>query len=219
MLRSVNSANGNGFFVLLAACVVTFSPPVENLLRNVMATTISPFEAPPRDLVDTAHPRAIGIDLLFDQPTETDKDCAWRRSSMRRKIPLLWHLDQEKTISRTSRGAPTNDRAPVADRHPVAALFGTRRSLHLDLPEHAVCRHVPAPWWSCRDDALGPAIDRFFLSAFLLSTPVRPLAIIGALVSGRRCPAGFNPQCGARRHRHRSRFGGLLHGVGHYLGA
>ena len=93
-----------GFFLILGVVIATFARPIENMLRDVMATTISPFKSLPDDIVvvaiteqtlekfpyrspvdrgflsdlvqhiDKAHPRAIGIDLLFDQPTEADKD-------------------------------------------------------------------------------------------------------------------------------------------------
>ncbi|MER8974131.1 hypothetical protein [Mesorhizobium sp. M0800] len=40
-----------GFFFILGACIATFSPSGEKLLRDVLMTTISPFVAPPTDIV------------------------------------------------------------------------------------------------------------------------------------------------------------------------
>ena len=93
-----------GWFFLIAVWTAIVSRPVENLVKDVMMTTISPFKTPYSGIVivavteqtleqfpyrspldrgfladlvrriTQAHPRAIGIDLLFDQPTESDKD-------------------------------------------------------------------------------------------------------------------------------------------------
>lgn len=93
-----------GFFLALWAIIAIVAPRIENLVRDVMMTTVSPFNAPPRDIVvvtiteqtleqfpyrspidrgfiadlvqriDGARPLAIGIDLLLDQPTELAKD-------------------------------------------------------------------------------------------------------------------------------------------------
>lgn len=92
--------------VFLAAVVLValLSRPVENLLRDVLMSTLSPFTSPGDDIVlvtvseetlaqlpyrspidrgfladvveqiDKAGPRAIGIDILFDSPTESQKD-------------------------------------------------------------------------------------------------------------------------------------------------
>jgi class 3 adenylate cyclase len=39
--------------------------------------------------IDSAHPRAIGIDLLFDQPTQAEKDAALKRELRTAKSPLV----------------------------------------------------------------------------------------------------------------------------------
>ncbi|MEY9164642.1 adenylate cyclase [Sinorhizobium fredii] len=96
------------YLVLLAVATAIFSPPLQNLLRDMMMISISPFTNPKPGIVVVAineetlarlpyrspidrglltdilnriqsgNPRAIGIDLLFDQPTEADKDLRLR---------------------------------------------------------------------------------------------------------------------------------------------
>jgi adenylate cyclase len=91
-------------FAAAVLLVALLSRPVENLVRDVLLSTISPFTDPGDDIVivsiteetleklpyrapvdrgflaeliehiDRAGPRAIGIDILFDTPTETAKD-------------------------------------------------------------------------------------------------------------------------------------------------
>ncbi|RWD81320.1 adenylate/guanylate cyclase domain-containing protein [Mesorhizobium sp.] len=92
------------YLLVLSLITALTSPPLENLRRDVMMTSISPFTRPKPDIVivavteetlasfpyrtpvdrgfladiithiQAARPRIIGVDLLFDQPTESDKD-------------------------------------------------------------------------------------------------------------------------------------------------
>jgi adenylate cyclase len=95
------------FLLLLFVGTALFSRPLENFVRDLMMSTISPFTAPDADRIaivaiteetiakfpyrspidrgfvaelvnriSQAGPLAIGIDLLFDQPTEPAKDSA-----------------------------------------------------------------------------------------------------------------------------------------------
>ncbi len=104
-------------FVALAIAVV--SEPVGNLVRDVMVSTVSPFDQPPKDIVVVAidektlekfpyrspvdreflarlvqriaeaKPRVIGIDLLFDQTTEPSKDDALRQVITSSQVPTV----------------------------------------------------------------------------------------------------------------------------------
>jgi len=97
------------FFILVALAAI-LSRPVENFVRDTMMATISPWTSAPEGIVlvtvteDTlkgfayrspidrdflaklvtrlasAKPKAIGIDLLFDQPTESSKDAALKEA-------------------------------------------------------------------------------------------------------------------------------------------
>ncbi|RVD58798.1 adenylate/guanylate cyclase domain-containing protein [Mesorhizobium sp. M2D.F.Ca.ET.185.01.1.1] len=92
------------YLVLLGVSTALVSPPLENILRDMMMVSISPFTQAPRNIVvvsiteqtlanfryrsppdrgfladivariESAHPLVIGIDLLFDQATEPQKD-------------------------------------------------------------------------------------------------------------------------------------------------
>ena len=92
------------YLVLLALSTALVSPPLENILRDLMMVSISPFTRPPPNIVvvaiteqtlatfpyrspvdrafladvvariEAARPRAIGVDLLLDQATEPAKD-------------------------------------------------------------------------------------------------------------------------------------------------
>lgn len=92
------------FLLLLALAVALFSRPVENFARDLAMSTISPFTEASEDIVivaiteetlaefsyrspidrgflaglvrriAAAGPRSIGLDILFDQPTEEAKD-------------------------------------------------------------------------------------------------------------------------------------------------
>ena len=94
------------FALLLALATALFSQPVENFARDLAMSTISPFEEPGDDIVIVsiteetlgdfayrspidrrflaelvdklaqAKPKGIGLDILFDQPTEREKDTA-----------------------------------------------------------------------------------------------------------------------------------------------
>ncbi|WP_095204248.1 CHASE2 domain-containing protein [Mesorhizobium carmichaelinearum] len=110
ILRGIVSLRRGGiaaslvYLVLLCISTALVSPPLENVLRDVMMVSISPFTRAPRNIVvvaiteqtvakfpyrspldrgfladivariESAHPLVIGIDLLFDQPTEPQKD-------------------------------------------------------------------------------------------------------------------------------------------------
>ncbi|MER9977588.1 adenylate/guanylate cyclase domain-containing protein [Mesorhizobium sp. M0085] len=142
-----------GFFFILGACIATFSPSGEKLLRDVLMTTISPFVAPPTDIVivtiteqtlerfpyrspldrgaladlvqriDKAHPRTIGIDLLFDQPTEAEKDRRLAEVIEAAESPVIVasasHGDDltDKQLSYLSRFAPSAIRGLAALSH------------------------------------------------------------------------------------------------------
>jgi adenylate cyclase len=104
-------------FVILVALVA--SRPVENLVRDLMMSAISPFTAPPGDIVivtvteDTlkqfpyrspidrgflaslidkiagAGARVIGVDILFDQATEPAKDARLAAAIERAPVPVV----------------------------------------------------------------------------------------------------------------------------------
>lgn len=107
------------FLAFVALAVGVTSQPVGNLVRDVMLTTISPFAQPPGDIVvvaideatrrkfpyrspvdrgflaqlvtkiASAKPRAIGVDLLFDQPTEPEKDAALKEAIASAGVPMV----------------------------------------------------------------------------------------------------------------------------------
>ncbi|RVD46345.1 adenylate/guanylate cyclase domain-containing protein [Mesorhizobium sp. M4B.F.Ca.ET.169.01.1.1] len=103
-LRRGGIAASLAYLVLLCISSALVSPPLENILRDMMMVSISPFtRAPPNIVVvtiteptlakfpyrspldrgfladivariESAHPLVVGIDVLFDQPTEPQKD-------------------------------------------------------------------------------------------------------------------------------------------------
>ncbi len=107
------------YLVLLALSTAVVSPPLENILRDVMMVSISPFIHPPPNIVvvaiteqtlerfpyrspldrgfladivariETARPRAIGIDLLFDQTTEPGKDARLETAIETAGVPVV----------------------------------------------------------------------------------------------------------------------------------
>lgn len=108
------------FLVLLAATTAIVARPLENFMRDLMTSTISPFTAPDasnivivtiteetlaqfsyRSPIDRgflaelvtriarAGPLAIGIDLLFDQPTEPAKDAALAAAMRASAAPVV----------------------------------------------------------------------------------------------------------------------------------
>lgn len=104
-------------FLILVMLLVT--RPVENLVRDLMMSAISPFVSPPENIVivtvneDTlnpfpyrspidrgflaglveriavARPKAIGIDILFDQATEPEKDAALQQAIAASRVPVV----------------------------------------------------------------------------------------------------------------------------------
>lgn len=107
------------YLVLLGLSTALVSPPLENILRDVMMVSISPFTHAPPDIVvvsiteqtlanfpyrspldrgfladiiariETAHPRVIGIDLLFDQATELQKDARLETVIETASVPVV----------------------------------------------------------------------------------------------------------------------------------
>ncbi len=105
--------------VAVLAISLPFIRLADNAARDLMLTTISPWTSPPSDIVmvavteDTlgaypyrspidrgllatvisrvlaAGPRAVGIDILFDQPTEPAKDAALRAVLKSASVPLF----------------------------------------------------------------------------------------------------------------------------------
>ena len=116
-LRGVVAAILAAAFVLVATLIAV--RPLENLSRDLMVSALSPFTAEPSDIVlvtvtedtlakfpyrspidraflagliariDAGGPRAIGIDLLFDQATEPEKDAALARALEIAKSPVV----------------------------------------------------------------------------------------------------------------------------------
>ncbi|GIL02947.1 MAG: hypothetical protein BroJett030_28460 [Alphaproteobacteria bacterium] len=106
-------------FLVLVALAAALSRPVENFVRDLMMATISPWTQARDDIVlvtvteDTlklfpyrspidraflaelvgriaaARPKAIGIDLLFDQATEPDKDAALKAALAGAGVPVV----------------------------------------------------------------------------------------------------------------------------------
>ncbi len=119
LLPRAGIAAALAFAVFVALAVAVVSQPVGNLVRDVMVSTVSPFTEPPKDIVVVAidektlaqfpyrspvdraflaklvtriaeaKPRAIGIDLLFDQPTEPDKDAALKLAITQAGTPMV----------------------------------------------------------------------------------------------------------------------------------
>ncbi|WFP65786.1 MULTISPECIES: adenylate/guanylate cyclase domain-containing protein [unclassified Mesorhizobium] len=107
------------YLVMLGISTALVSPPLENVLRDVMMVSISPFtRAPPNIVVvaiteqtlekfpyrspldrgflaeivariEQAHPLVIGIDLLFDQPTEPQKDARLENVIETAAVPVV----------------------------------------------------------------------------------------------------------------------------------
>jgi adenylate cyclase len=106
-------------FTLAVLLIASLSRPVENLFRDVLASAASPFTDPGEsvvlvtvteetlaalpyrspidrgflaDLIEhigKAQPRAVGIDILFDQPTEPQKDERLARVLEEARFPLV----------------------------------------------------------------------------------------------------------------------------------
>lgn len=138
------------FAAFLALAVALVSEPVGNLVRDVMVSTISPFTDPPQDIVvvaidertlaqfpyrspidraflarlvtkiASANPRAIGVDLLFDQPTETAKDAALENAIASAAVPVVlasaWASDglTQKQLDHLAAFAPQAGRGLAA---------------------------------------------------------------------------------------------------------
>ncbi|SFP87898.1 adenylate cyclase [Mesorhizobium sp. NFR06] len=118
-LRRGGIAASLAYLVLLCISTALVSPPLENVLRDVMMVSISPFtRAPPNIVVvaiteqtlakypyrspldrgfladivariESAHPLVIGIDLLFDQPTEPQKDARLETVIETASVPVV----------------------------------------------------------------------------------------------------------------------------------
>lgn len=135
-------------FVALAVAVV--SEPVGNLVRDVMVASVSPFAEPPQNIVvvsidektlaqfayrspvdreflarlveriAAAKPRVIGIDLLFDQPTEPQKDAALKQAIVDARVPTVvasaWASDglTKEQLEHLARFSPTAIRGLAA---------------------------------------------------------------------------------------------------------
>ncbi|WP_292147613.1 adenylate/guanylate cyclase domain-containing protein [Mesorhizobium sp.] len=107
------------YLVLLGVSTALVSPPLENILRDMMMVSISPFTHAPRNIVvvsiteqtlanfryrsppdrgfladivtriESAHPLVIGIDLLFDQATEPQKDARLETVIEAASVPVV----------------------------------------------------------------------------------------------------------------------------------
>src|SRR6476660_6322192 len=106
-------------FVIAAMIAASLSRPVQNMFDDVMISVVSPYTDPGDEIVviaiteetlaklsyrepidrgfladlvatiDAASPRAIGIDILFDQPTEPVKDDQLARILQSTNSPLV----------------------------------------------------------------------------------------------------------------------------------
>lgn len=118
-LRRGGIAASLAYLALLGLSTALVSPPLENILRDVMMVSISPFtHAPPNIVVvsiteqtlanfpyrspldrgfladivariESAHPLVIGIDLLFDQATEPQKDARLETVIETASVPVV----------------------------------------------------------------------------------------------------------------------------------
>lgn len=116
-LGGIATAALAGAFVLVAVLITT--RPLENLSRDLMISALSPFDVEPAGIVlvtvtedtlegfpyrspidrdflaalieriDSGGPRAIGIDVLFDQPTEPEKDAVLAAALRDAKSPVV----------------------------------------------------------------------------------------------------------------------------------
>lgn len=116
-LRGVATTVVAGAFALVVVLIIV--RPVENLSRDLMITTLSPFDVEPAGIVlvtvteetlagfpyrspvdrgflaalieriDAGGPRAIGVDVLFDQPSEPEKDAALEAALLGAKSPVV----------------------------------------------------------------------------------------------------------------------------------
>jgi adenylate cyclase len=107
------------FLTVFALAAIVASRPVENYIRDLMMSSISPFVSPPDEIVlvtvnETtlaefsyrspidraflaslishiveAGPKAIGVDILFDQPTEQHKDIRLERALQNIDVPVV----------------------------------------------------------------------------------------------------------------------------------
>lgn len=140
------------YLILLALSTALVSPPWENILRDVMMVSISPFTHPPPNIVvvsiteqtladfpyrspldrafladilariESARPLAIGIDLLFDQATEPEKDARLETVIETASVPVVI-ASASRTDGLTQRQSDyLNAFAPSAKRGLAALL-------------------------------------------------------------------------------------------------
>lgn len=140
------------YLILLALSTALVSPPLENILRDVMMVSISPFTHPPPNIVvvsiteqtladlpyrspldhafladilariESARPLAIGIDLLFDQATEPEKDARLETVIEAASVPVVI-ASASRTDGLTQRQSDyLNAFAPSAKRGLAALL-------------------------------------------------------------------------------------------------
>ncbi|MER9463774.1 adenylate/guanylate cyclase domain-containing protein [Mesorhizobium sp. M0387] len=151
-LRRGGIAASLAYLVLLGLWTALVSPPLENILRDVMMVSISPFtHAPPNIVVvsiteqtlanlpyrspldrgfladmvariESARPLAIGIDLLFDQATEPEKDARLETAIETARVPVVI-ASASRTDGLTQRQSDyLNAFAPSAKRGLAALL-------------------------------------------------------------------------------------------------
>lgn len=138
------------FMIFVAVTTAIVTRPVENFVRDLMMSTISPFTEPPPGIVVVAvdeatlatfryrspidrgflatlvtkiasgNPRAIGLDLLFDQATEPERDAALQSAIAKAGAPVViasaWAKDglSKKQLDYLSAFAPTAGRGLAA---------------------------------------------------------------------------------------------------------
>ncbi|WP_281061007.1 MULTISPECIES: CHASE2 domain-containing protein [unclassified Mesorhizobium] len=151
-LRRGGIAASLAYLVLLCISTALVSPPLENILRDVMMVSISPFTRAPSNIVvvtiteptlakfpyrspldrgfladivariESAHPLVIGIDVLFDQPTEPQKDARLATAIETAAVPVVIASAWRSDGLTPSQSDYLNAFAPSAERGLAALL-------------------------------------------------------------------------------------------------
>ena len=150
--------------------------------------------------LDASHPRAIGVDVLFDQPTEAAKDAALEHIIRTMKTPLVVAYTEEPRNVTPQQLAYMRAFVPAADRATPDLPkdpYGTVRTVHPGMPVeggkymmsferalaarygvHTPAKTVPIVW---KKPPKGQRYNYFELTAQALNQYPRPVfdAVIG----------------------------------------
>ena len=105
-----------------------YRSPVDRAFLANLLTTLS-----------AKHPRAIGIDLLFDQPTETPKDAALQKVIATSKVPLVIAYTDSPALVTTQQSAYVDSFVPARWRGNVTLAtdqFDTARWIFPGAKDH-----------------------------------------------------------------------------------